>query len=75
MDSYPLPCIDFVLDAMVGATLFPALVRPSVWLLAVRVYVFSVGSGPYEYNVLPFGVCNGPATFQRLMDVVHDGLN
>ena len=30
--------------------------------------------GLYEFNVLPFGFCNGPAMFQRLMDLVLSGL-
>jgi hypothetical protein len=31
---------------------------------------FSVPSGHYEFNLLPFGLSNSPANFQRLMDTV-----
>ena len=31
---------------------------------------FSVPSGHYEFNRLPFGLSNSPTNFQRLMDTV-----
>ena len=30
--------------------------------------------GLFELNVMPFGLCNPPAPFQRLMDLVLSGL-
>lgn len=80
-DSYPLPRIDSILDSLAGATLFTALdLQSGYWQVEVAPEdrpktAFSMGTGLYEFNVLPFGVCNGPATFQRLMDIVLDGLH
>lgn len=56
---YPLPSIDAVLDSLSESTFFTAL----DWQ-----------TGYWQCEVAPSGVCNGPAIFQRLMDVVLHGL-
>lgn len=35
---------------------------------------FNSPIGLFEFKFLPFGMCNAPATFQRLMDVLLAGL-
>ena len=36
---------------------------------------FLTRRGAFEFTVMPFGLCNAPATFQRLMDCTMAGLN
>ncbi|CAG8665500.1 5058_t:CDS:1, partial [Dentiscutata heterogama] len=32
--------------------------------------VFIIKYDLYEFNIIPFGLCNTPSTFLRLMDIV-----
>lgn len=79
-DAYPLPNITDILDQLGGSVYF------SVFDLASGYHqiemdpkdryktAFSTPRGHWEFNRMPFGLKNAPATFQRLMDTVLTGL-
>ncbi|MGL5707634.1 MAG: reverse transcriptase domain-containing protein [Aeromonas sp.] len=73
-DKYPIPRIDEILDDLSGAKVFSILDATSgYYQLAIEEEdkpktAFSWKGGLYEFNRMPFGLCNGPATFQRAMD-------
>lgn len=80
-DAYPLPRIDDSLDALNGSSYFTTLdLASGYWQLglaeqAKEKTAFTTGSGLYHFNVLPFGLCNAPASFERLMERVLTGLH
>jgi hypothetical protein len=81
-DSYPLPLISEVLDRLQGAVWFSSLdLKAGYWQIAMdeqdaeKTAFTTPQGGLYHFNVLSFGLCNAPATFCRLMDVVLSGLN
>ena len=79
-DSHPLPRIAESLDALGGARYFSTLdLRSGYWQIEMAAdskekTAFITHNGLYEFNVLPFGLCNSPATFQRLMTHLMRGL-
>jgi len=79
-DVHPLPRIDDTLDALAGARYFTTLDLVSgYWQVVMdpndrEKTAFITHSGLFEFSVMPFGLCNAPATFQRLMKTVLEGL-
>ena len=79
-DSYPLPRIDETLAALKGSVLFTTLDLQSAYSQIpvkkedIEKTAFSCHEGLFEYVVMPFGLSNAPATFQRLMQYVLKGL-
>jgi hypothetical protein len=81
-DRYPLPLIDETLARISGAKIFTKLdIRQAFY--RIRIYpdsedltTFCTRYRAYKYKVLPFGLINGPATYQRYInDVLFDYLD
>jgi hypothetical protein len=79
-DEYPLPRIEDMLDTLGGAAYFTSLdLASGYWQVEMKPEdrektAFITQFGTFQFKVMPFGLCNAPATFQRLMDEVLQGI-
>uniref|UniRef100_L7LVQ9 RNA-directed DNA polymerase n=1 Tax=Rhipicephalus pulchellus TaxID=72859 RepID=L7LVQ9_RHIPC len=79
-DVYPLPRIDDAIDCLSSASYFSSVdLRSGYWQIPMHKEdkektAFVTPDGLFEFNVMPFGLCNAPATFERFMDNILRGL-
>ena len=73
-DSHPLPCICETLESLAGAAHYLTFgMNSGFWQVPMdeeskQYMAFTLDSmGLYECESMPFGLCNAPPTFQRLM--------
>ena len=80
-DTFPLPRVDELLDQLGRSKYFSTLdLASGYWQVPVHPAsrektAFITHQGLYEFQVMPFGLKNAPAVFQRLMQRVLHGLN
>lgn len=75
-DNFPLPRMDDLIDSLKGATYFSLIdLKSAYWHIPIEEKdkcktAFQAGGQLFEYNVLPFGLCNSPPTWCRFMQQI-----
>ena len=79
-NSFPIPRIDDSLDELAGCEHFSTLDLKSGYRqipmdeASREATAFTSHVGLFEFNVMPMGLCNSAASFQRLMRIVLHGV-
>lgn len=79
-DAIPLPRIEDIFDTTAGSKLFSTIdLKSGYWQIemepeAREITAFAIGNELWQFTVMPFGLCNAPATFIRVMNKVLRGL-
>ena len=79
-DAYRMPCIDELIDRLGKARYITTMdLSRGYWQVPVEAAsrdktAFVTPRGLFQFRVMPFGLQGAPATFQRLMDRVINGL-
>ena len=79
-DAFPLPRTEDCLDAMSGSVLFSTLDITSAYNQIpvneddIPKTAFITKFDLYEYTTMPFGLCNVPSIFQRIIELALQGL-
>ena len=75
-DRYPLPNQQDIFRQIGSAKYFTTMdLMSGFWQIAIKPEhrhktAFITTRGLYEFLVMPFGLCNAPSTFQRMMDKI-----
>ena len=74
-DSYPIPMIKCILRKIEGKVFVTCIdLHWGFWNVRLKedskeYTAFKTAKGLYEWNVIPFGICNSPGEFQRAVDL------
>ena len=80
-DAYPMPRVDDLIDQVAGSPYITTLdLTKGYWQVPVakedcEKTAFTTPFGLYQFTRMPFGLQGAPATFQRMVDKLLNGLN